>query len=193
MQPTARVQSTTPFYCTAVLRVLLFSGRRAFSAMHAFFNSPLTLNCCLSCRPTLNRPRPQYKWALWQVDDSGQSVVIAAVGDKQSGWADFLAALPDADCRYGGAQNCCMCVCLCGCVRLMCVCLLPALHTRTSAAGAAATSVLLLFDQQVVHAVRPFHQPAVFDFDFTTSDGQKLHKMIFLNWCAPGHSPQRSC
>ncbi len=24
--------------------------------------------------------------------------------------------------------------------------------------------------------------PAVFDFDFTTADGQKLHKMIFLNW-----------
>lgn len=71
----------------------------------------------------LMRLKATYKWALWQVDDSGQSVVIAAVGDKQSGWADFLAALPDADCRYG-----------------------------------------------------------VFDFDFTTSDGQKLHKMIFLNW-----------
>ncbi|KAI7842449.1 hypothetical protein COHA_004088 [Chlorella ohadii] len=71
----------------------------------------------------LMRLKATYKWALWQVDDSGQSVVIAAVGDKQSGWADFLAALPDADCRYG-----------------------------------------------------------VFDFDFTTADGQKLHKMIFLNW-----------
>jgi cofilin len=71
----------------------------------------------------LMRLKATYKWAMWQVDDSGQSVVIAAVGDKQSSWADFLAALPDADCRYG-----------------------------------------------------------VFDFDFTTPDGQKLHKMIFLNW-----------
>lgn len=68
----------------------------------------------------LNLPCPQYKWALWQVDDSGQSVVIAAVGDKQSGWADFLAALPDADCRYGGAQSCCVCVCVFVCVAHVC-------------------------------------------------------------------------
>ncbi|KAL4422340.1 hypothetical protein ABPG75_008537 [Micractinium tetrahymenae] len=71
----------------------------------------------------LMRLKATYKWALWQVDDSGQSVIIAAVGDKGSSWDDFLAALPDADCRYG-----------------------------------------------------------VFDFDFQTVDGQKLHKMIFLNW-----------
>lgn len=58
--------------------------------------------CCLLLSRTSHPYPPQYKWALWQVDDSGQSVVIAAVGDKQSGWADFLAALPDADCRYGG-------------------------------------------------------------------------------------------
>ena len=45
---------------------------------------------------------PQYKWALWQVDESGTAVIIAAVGDKNSTWQDFLAALPDADCRYGG-------------------------------------------------------------------------------------------
>ncbi|KAL4425061.1 hypothetical protein ABPG77_001839 [Micractinium sp. CCAP 211/92] len=49
----------------------------------------------------LMRLKATYKWALWQVDDSGQSVIIAAVGDKGSSWDDFLAALPDADCRYG--------------------------------------------------------------------------------------------
>lgn len=39
------------------------------------------------------------------MDDSGQSVIIAAVGDKGSSWDDFLAALPDSDCRYGGAPR----------------------------------------------------------------------------------------
>ena len=49
--------------------------------------------------------RLQYKWALWQVDDSGTAVTIAAVGDKAGTWDDFLAALPDSDCRYGGVQG----------------------------------------------------------------------------------------
>lgn len=71
----------------------------------------------------LMRLKATYKWALWQVDDGGTAVIIAAVGERQSTWQDFLAALPDNDCRYG-----------------------------------------------------------VFDFDFQTPDGQKLHKMIFLNW-----------
>ncbi len=46
----------------------------------------------------------QYKWALWQVDESGAAVIIAAVGEKGSTWNDFLAALPDSDCRYGGGS-----------------------------------------------------------------------------------------
>lgn len=29
-------------------------------------------------------------------------VVIAEVGDKDSGYADFLSRLPPSDCRYGG-------------------------------------------------------------------------------------------
>jgi hypothetical protein len=66
--------------------------------------------------------RLQYKWALWQVDDSGTAVTIAAVGDKAGTWDDFLAALPDSDCRYGGMQGlllrgCCGGVgCLFGCL-----------------------------------------------------------------------------
>jgi hypothetical protein len=39
------------------------------------------------------------------VDDSGSQVIIAAVGDKDSSYDDFLAALPDTDCRYGGARS----------------------------------------------------------------------------------------
>lgn len=69
------------------------------------------------------RLKSTYKWALWQVDDSGTSVTIAAVGEKDSTYEDFLAAFPDTDCRYG-----------------------------------------------------------VYDFDYTTEDGQKLHKMVFFNW-----------
>ena len=43
---------------------------------------------------------------MWQVDGTGTAVVIAAVGDKEGGtYADFLANLPDSDCRYGGARG----------------------------------------------------------------------------------------
>ena len=43
---------------------------------------------------------------MWQVDEAGTAVVIAAVGDKEgSTYQDFLASLPDSDCRYGGAQG----------------------------------------------------------------------------------------
>ena len=44
----------------------------------------------------------QYRWALWQIDESGSSVVIAAVGSKDASYLDFITALPDSDCRYGG-------------------------------------------------------------------------------------------
>lgn len=49
----------------------------------------------------LMKAKSTYRWALWRVDDAGSTVVICAVGDKASGYADFLAALPDSDCRYG--------------------------------------------------------------------------------------------
>ncbi|KFM27205.1 Actophorin [Auxenochlorella protothecoides] len=47
------------------------------------------------------RSKSAYRWALWRVDDEGTTVVISAVGPKDSTYAEFLAALPDSDCRYG--------------------------------------------------------------------------------------------
>lgn len=46
----------------------------------------------------------QYKWALWQIDDGGTTVIISAVGAKDATYQDFLAALPENDCRYGSKQ-----------------------------------------------------------------------------------------
>lgn len=50
----------------------------------------------------LMRARSTYRWALWQIDDSGTCVVISDVGDPASTFDDFVAALPENDCRYGG-------------------------------------------------------------------------------------------
>jgi cofilin len=52
----------------------------------------------------LIRSKSAYQWATWRVDDSGAAVVIAAVGAPGAPYADFLAALPEDDCRYGGAR-----------------------------------------------------------------------------------------
>ncbi|GAB4821375.1 hypothetical protein N2152v2_008421 [Parachlorella kessleri] len=49
----------------------------------------------------LMKAKSTYRWALWQIDESGSSVVIAAVGSKDASYGDFLTALPDSDCRYG--------------------------------------------------------------------------------------------
>lgn len=71
----------------------------------------------------LMRLKSTYQWALWRIDDAGTSVVIAGVGEPGSSYDDFVAALPDNDCRYG-----------------------------------------------------------VFDYQYTTPDGQQLSKLVFLNW-----------
>ena len=65
-----------------------------------------------------------YKWATWKIDDAGSQVVIAAVGDpSSSNYTEFLASLPEADCRYG-----------------------------------------------------------LFDYQYLTSEGQRLNKLVFYNW-----------
>jgi len=65
-----------------------------------------------------------YKWATWKIDDAGSQVVIAAVGHPSSSdYTDFLASLPEADCRYG-----------------------------------------------------------LFDYQYMTSEGQRLNKLVFYNW-----------
>lgn len=48
-------------------------------------------------------PPFQYQWALWRIDDEGSNVIIAAVGSQGSTYSDFIGALPENDCRYGGA------------------------------------------------------------------------------------------
>lgn len=50
----------------------------------------------------LIRARSTYRWALWRIDDSGTQVVVADVGEPGSSYTEFLGALPENDCRYGG-------------------------------------------------------------------------------------------
>ncbi|KAG7666977.1 hypothetical protein Ndes2526B_g04540 [Nannochloris sp. 'desiccata'] len=47
------------------------------------------------------RAKSAYKWALWNVDAKGTTVVIDQVGEPDSNFQEFLAALPADDCRYG--------------------------------------------------------------------------------------------
>ena len=44
----------------------------------------------------------QYKWATFRIDDSGTQVIVDALGAKNSAYADFVAVLPEHQCRYGG-------------------------------------------------------------------------------------------
>ena len=53
---------------------------------------------------------------------------------------------------------------------------------RRGAAVEGCSRPFVMLPGSLYVTIRP--PSAVFDFDFTTSDGQKLHKMIFLNWCA---------
>ena len=50
----------------------------------------------------LIRAKSTYKWATWQIDDAGTKVIISAVGEPSSHYSEFLSALPEQDCRYGG-------------------------------------------------------------------------------------------
>ncbi len=69
----------------------LHSTQCPSSCMHPTHPSSSTL--CLLCL--------QYRWALWKIDGSGTSVVIDAVGSPEDTFQDFVANLPDNDCRYG--------------------------------------------------------------------------------------------
>jgi len=51
------------------------------------------------------RAKSAYKWALWKVDDKGTTVIIDQVGESGSNFQEFLAALPEDDCRYGSKFN----------------------------------------------------------------------------------------
>ncbi|KAK9842215.1 hypothetical protein WJX81_000934 [Elliptochloris bilobata] len=47
------------------------------------------------------KAKSTYRWASWIINSAGNEVVIAAVGDKDSTYADFVASFPENDCRYG--------------------------------------------------------------------------------------------
>jgi cofilin len=51
------------------------------------------------------RAKSAYKWALWKVDTKGTTVVIDQVGEPASNFQEFIAALPENDCRYGSKFN----------------------------------------------------------------------------------------
>ena len=46
----------------------------------------------------------KYNWITFRVDDSGRAVVPDRVGGKGATYADFVAALPPGECRYGGER-----------------------------------------------------------------------------------------
>ena len=48
--------------------------------------------------------RVQYRWVMFQIAGSGKEVVIEAAAPPASTWDDFVAAVPESQCRYGGAS-----------------------------------------------------------------------------------------
>lgn len=47
------------------------------------------------------KTRSTYKWVIYRIDASGHQVVIEFLGIKDSSYEDFVAALPETECRYG--------------------------------------------------------------------------------------------
>eukprot|EP00891_Asterochloris_glomerata_P008794 jgi/Astpho2/8794/fgenesh1_pm.00128_%23_17_t len=47
------------------------------------------------------KAKSNYRWALWRINDAGNEVIIAGVGDKDSPLSEFIDCLPSNDCRYG--------------------------------------------------------------------------------------------
>ncbi|KIY97358.1 Actin-depolymerizing factor 6 [Monoraphidium neglectum] len=47
------------------------------------------------------KQRSAFKWMTFKVDDSGKTVIPDRVGGKGSSYEDFVATLPEHECRYG--------------------------------------------------------------------------------------------
>ena len=106
-----------------------------------------SLSISVACPPS------QYQWALWRIDDEGSNVIIAAVGSQGSTYSDFIGALPENDCRYGGP-----------------------LDWEDGIWGTIGR-------HRVLPALTtPIENPAVYDYQEVTPEGQVLNKLVFLNW-----------
>ena len=46
------------------------------------------------------RLKSTYRWVLWKINDTATEVVIEKLGAPESTYAEFLASLPQDDCRY---------------------------------------------------------------------------------------------
>jgi hypothetical protein len=46
----------------------------------------------------------QYRWVSYHIGSGGKQVEIEKVGAPESTWEEFIDALPDDQCRYGGME-----------------------------------------------------------------------------------------
>ena len=115
----------------------------------------------------LIRGKSTHKWAHWKVDDEGKTVVIAAVGGPQSTYSEFLAALPQDDCRYGCEYQPTDFIC--------CITQHPPLLI-------IYFYKFLFSPQSIKKFTNLFLSTAVFDYKFNSPDGHVLSKLIFINW-----------
>lgn len=46
------------------------------------------------------RLKSTYRWVLWKINDAGTEVVIEKLGAPESTYNEFVASLPQDDCRY---------------------------------------------------------------------------------------------
>ena len=49
--------------------------------------------------------RMQYRWVSYHIGQGGKQVEIEKCGAPESTWVEFVASLPDEQCRYGGAPT----------------------------------------------------------------------------------------
>ena len=52
--------------------------------------------------------RRKHRFILFKMDDGNTCVDVESVGERSKTWADFKAALPDRDCRFGIFDHECM-------------------------------------------------------------------------------------
>ena len=101
-------------------------------------------------------------------------VIIAHAGDKQATFADLLSCLPAEDCRYAGTTNC------------------PAGFQPSLQSWATSAQLNIHPPTSDVSRKSDLGAAAVFDYQFTNSDGFTLNKIIFISWyaslCCKSHS-----
>jgi hypothetical protein len=51
----------------------------------------------------------QFKWVTYKIDDAGLDVVVDQLGAASSSYDQFLAVLPEGQCRYAGGLAALLC------------------------------------------------------------------------------------